>query len=303
MRAETILGFDPTPGDPSRLVSLSDVLRRSIRALVEARSGLERLGRTGSVWDGAAGAPIAALLRTYSSRLSVLEDALLECLQAVDHWRDGLDRRQAQVGDIVGAVADLAGEPEFQDRRTRLIASAREIGAEHDRAAKDLAGVFEDLSGTVAELTGHDDLAVELDHALLALATAVEDWIEAEGPDLIRTAIALGEVAGLTTVISELVGIAALGRNPGEAEGVSEIIARSPGSHRLIKALRQQWQEVAPASLPPASFAGRRVPGLGDQLVGGTTGTASSAAAGIRLAGLEDGANGADVPGASRGGE
>ena len=36
--------------------------------------------------------------------------------------------------------------------------------------------------------------------------------------------------------VSELVGIAALGRNPGEAEGVGEIIARSPGSHRLIRA-------------------------------------------------------------------
>ena len=271
MRPDTIVGFDPAPGDPNALVSLSDVLRRSIRALVEARTGLDRLGRTGSVWDGPAGAPIATVLRTYSLRVSTLEEALLDCMQAVDHWRDGLDRRQGQVDDIVSVLADLAGRPEAQDRRTRLIASAREIRAEHDRAARDLAGAFEDLSSLLVDLSGRDeDLAADLDQALLALATAVDDWIEAEGPELIRTAIALGEVAGLTTVISELVGIAALGRNPGDADGVGEIISRSPGSHRLIRALRRQWQEVAPATLPPATFAGRRVPGIGGRLDGAT---------------------------------
>jgi ABC-type transporter Mla subunit MlaD len=271
MRPETILGFDPAPGRIAGLVAVSDVLRRSIRGLVDARAGLDRLGRTGSVWDGPSGAPIATLLRHYTRQLSVLEEALLDCMQAVDQWRDGVEQRQAQVADIVAAVAETSGEPEAQDRRTRLLSSAREIGAEHERAARDLAGVFEDLSTTVAELeAGADDFAAELDHALLALTAAVEDWIDAEGPELIRTAIALGEVAGLTTVISELVGIAALGRNPEEAEGVSAIVARSPGSHRLIRALRRQWQEVAPTSLPPASFAIRPRPAL-DSLLEGRT--------------------------------
>jgi hypothetical protein len=269
MRADTILGFDPAPGDPSALVSLSDVLRRTTRAFVEARAGLDRLGRTGSVWDSPAGAPIATMLRVYSRRLLALEEALLDSMRAVDLWREGLQRRQDQVADIVAAVADVAGRSEAHDRRTRLIASAREIAAEHDRAARDLAGVFEDLSSTVTRVsTGDDDLAADLDRALLALAAAVEDWIEAEGPELVRTAMALGEVAGLTTVISELVGIAALGRNPGEAEGVSEIIARSPGSHRLVRALRRQWHEIAPAALPPATFAVRRVSGLEERLEG-----------------------------------
>ena len=36
MRAAAILGFDPVPGDPARLVVLSDVLRRAMRGLVEA---------------------------------------------------------------------------------------------------------------------------------------------------------------------------------------------------------------------------------------------------------------------------
>jgi hypothetical protein len=268
MRPDVVLGFDPAPGRLAAVVAASDVLRRSVRALVEARTGLDRLGRTGSVWDGPAGAPIAALLRRYTRRLSVLEEAVLDCIQAIEHWRDGVERRQAQVADIVAAVADTAGVPEAQDRRTRLISAGREIGAEHERAARDLASVFEDLSGAVAELEAADDLAAELDHALLALTAAVEDWIEAEGPELIRTAIALGEIAGLTTVISELVGIAALGRSPDQVDGVGEIIARSPGSHRLIKALRRQWQEVAPSTLPAASFAAPRAPALETRLEG-----------------------------------
>lgn len=77
-------------------------------------------------------------------------------------------------------------------------------------------------------------------------------------------------------MISELVGIAALGRNPGEAEGVSEIIARSPGSHRLIRALRQQWLEVAPMTLPEATFAVRRSGGLADAVAGGRAGARSA---------------------------
>ncbi|MBA2774226.1 MAG: hypothetical protein H0U36_09320, partial [Nocardioidaceae bacterium] len=105
----------------------------------------------------------------------------------------------------------------------------------------------------------------------------------AEAPELLRTAIALGEVAGLTTVISELVGIAALGRKPGEAAGVSDIIARSPGSHRLIRALRRQWLEVAPAALPEATFAIRQSGGLNRRMSGRRAGAAPAGATGAQL--------------------
>ncbi len=269
MRADVVLGFDPTPGDPNALATLRDALRRTIRALVEGRGELDRLGRTGSVWDGPVGAPIATLLRHYSRQLSGLEECLIDCLQAVDRWSDGVQERQEQVAQIVESVADLAGDTTADERRTRLIATAQELGTEHDRAAADLAAAFEELSASVEQIASlDDDFAADLDRALLALTAAVDDWIAAEAPELLRTAIALGEVAGLTTVISELVGIAALGRNPGDAEGVSEIIARSPGSHRLIRALRKQWLEVAPVALPEATFAIRRPGGLADAMAG-----------------------------------
>lgn len=269
MRADVILGFDPTPADTNALVAVSDGLRRAVRALMEARSGLDRLGRTGSVWDGSAGAPLAALLRRYSQRATALEESLVDCLHAVDGWRSGVDARQAQVAEIVATVAELADVPAATPRRTRLVTMAREIGVEHDRAATDLAVAFEELSANIEQIVDpHDDLAADLDRALLALTAAVEAWIADQAPELLRTALTLGEVAGLTTVISELIGIAALGRNPGEDEGVAEVVAKSPGSHRLIKALRRHWLDVAPTDLPEATFAVRRSAGLADALAG-----------------------------------
>ncbi len=274
MRADVVLGFDPTPGEPQALEALRESLRSTVRALVEARAELDRIGRTGSVWDGPAGAPIATVLRRYSRQLSGLEESLIDCLQALETWSGRARERQDQVAQIVESVADLAGDTAGEDRRTRLIATAREIGTEHDRAAADLAAAFEELSGAVKQIAlADDDVAGELDRALLALNAAVDDWIASEAPELLRTAMALGEVAGLTTVISELVGIAALGRNPGEAEGVSDIIARSPGSHRLIRALRKQWLEVAPQTLPQATFAVRRPGGLAEAVAGRRTRT------------------------------
>jgi hypothetical protein len=83
----------------------------------------------------------------------------------------------------------------------------------------------------------------------------------------------LGEVAALTTVISELVGVAALDRTPGEAAGVRDIISRSPAAHRLIKALHQRWLEVAPA-LPEATFGRDRRTELADAIAGRLSGAA-----------------------------
>ena len=158
---------------------------------------------------------------------------------------------------------------------------------EHDRAAADLAAAFEELSGAVEQIVrADDDLAGELDRALVALTAAIDAWMEAEAPELLRTAIALGEVAGLTTVISELVGIAALGRKPGDAMGVGEVIARSPGSHRLIRALRRQWLEVAPATLPEATFASRSSSGAISDILSGRRTATGDAGAGSSAGGL-----------------
>ena len=269
MRAEIILGFDPAPANANALVTVSGGLREAVRALVEARSGLDQLGRTGSVWDGSAGAPLAALLRRFSQRALALEEALVDCLHALDGWRDGVTERQTQVAEIVTTVAELGADPAAATRRTRLVEMARELAVEHERAAGELAAAFEELSTSIEQTVDpHDDLAAELDRALLVLTAAVEEWMADQAPELLRTALTLGEVAGLTTVIAELIGIAALGRNPGDDDEVAAVVAKSPGSHRLIKALQQQWLDVAPADLPEATFAVPRSGTLADALAG-----------------------------------
>jgi len=101
------------------------------------------------------------------------------------------------------------------------------------------------------------------------MAQAVDAWIETEGLELLRSAGSLTEVAGLTTVISDLVGVAALSRRPVDAAGASTVVAGGPAAHRLIKALHQRWLEVAPESLPNATFASTRRTDLLDALDGG----------------------------------
>jgi hypothetical protein len=265
MRPDAVLGFDPAPGDPGWAARVSETLHKVIRGLVEGRAALDALGPAGSVWDGAVGAPVVALLRRYSLQLGTLEEALIGCLTNLDGWRADLEERQGRVRDLVDALADLAGE-DAQDRRDQLIGRAREIGAEHQRAARDVAAAFEELSAVAEVLTrAESDLADELAAAVRAITQAVQEWVEVEGPELVRTAGALGEVAALTTVISELVGVAALDRAPGEDAAVQRTISRSPAAHRLIKALQQQWQEVVPR-LPEASFGRERRSGLADSI-------------------------------------
>lgn len=277
MRPEAVLGFDPAPGDPTAVDRLAETLHKLIRALVESRASLDALGPAGSVWEGPTGAPVAALVRRYSLQLGELEEALVGCRSAVDEWRLGLADRNERTGDLVERIADLADEEDAAGRREELTSRARDLEAEHQRAARDLALSFEQLSATVERLSsGDQDLADELDAAVRAMVQAVEEWVATEGPELIRTAVALGEVAALTTVISELVGVAALDRAPGDGAGVRDIISRSPGAHRLIKALHQRWLEVAPA-LPEATFERDRRTELADAIAGRLAGDQAEA--------------------------
>ena len=197
MRPESVLGFDPAPGDGDRVVHLSEALHRVIRGLVEGRAALDALGRAGSVWDGSVGAPVVALVRRYALQLGALEEALIECLTGLDTWRPGLEERQDEVRDLVEAVADLEG-PGAEDRRSQLLTRARGIEADHRRAARVVAITFERLSAAAGAVTRADaDLGDEVAVALAAMTKAVETWVESEGPELVRTAVALAEVARL----------------------------------------------------------------------------------------------------------
>jgi hypothetical protein len=161
------------------------------------------------------------------------------------------------------------------------MARARAVQEDHEAGASRLVVAFEELSSTV-ERTSRSlgDLAADLDAALRALGAAVERWVDEDGPAVARTAVELGDVAGLTTVIAELVGVAALHRPPDEGAGVKAVAGRAPGAHRLVKALHRQWLDVAPEQLREASFAAdHRATGLAESIAG-------------RLAGDEPGGEG-----------
>lgn len=291
MKPAEVLGFDPAPGDADAVDGLSDALHRVMRGLVTGRGGLDILGRAGSVWDGPSGAPVVAVLRRYTASMAQLEEALLGCLQALDAWSRGSAERRLTVTRLVEAVADLAGLAGVEERRGRLLVQARDVEVEHRRGAKELITAFESLAAVATTLTvAHADLAADLNAALLARSEAVERWIEQEAPALLRSAATLSEVAGLTTVISDLVGVAALHRTPEEAAGARAVVAGSPAAYRLIKALHTRWAEVAPNSLPAASFAAARRTGLADALAprDGDEQAASAAPAGPAVSALPD---------------
>lgn len=284
MKPAAVLGFDPTPpGDPATLDGVTDALHRVMRGLVMSRRGLESIGNAGSTWDGAAGAAIVTVIRRYTISCGELEEVLVECLQALEAWRRGTDERQRAVARVVESVADLAGVPSVDDRRARLLAQARDIQSEHQRDAASLVAAFESLSTAAGTLTAaQTDLAGELDAAILAMTAAVDRWIEQEGPELLRSTASLSDVAGLTTVIFDLVGVAALKRIPGDAAGATAVAAGSPAAHRLIKALHRRWLEGAPQSLPDASFASLRRTDLSDALAGGAGQSSEGRASGGR---------------------
>lgn len=254
LRPESVLGFDPVPTDPSAAIELASTVHAVVGALVEGQRALELSVRTGTVWDGALGAPVAAVVRGLAGQLGELADLLIACRESLDEWRLGLQSRRSEVAAIVESISTLPDGSEPAARRGRLVAHAREIEGEQRAADGRLRSAFEELRAS-AEKRSQVDLEHELAEAVRALDSAVESWVASEGSQLVRTALALGEVAALTTVISELVGVADLDRAPGDAEGVAEIVSRSPAAHRLVRALHRRWSELAPAGLPPATFA------------------------------------------------
>lgn len=259
MKAELVLGFDPVPGDPRASLALSDALRTATRGVVEARSALGRLTAGGPGWDGPAGEAVLGIVREISGRLGVVEGGLASCQTAVEEWRAGEEDRRQRSDRVVEAVADLAGQPDGEDRRARLENEAREILSAHEAAAAALCAPFDDFAEVLIRRSDDVDLAAELDQAVGRLTDEVDAWIGENADELVATATALGQVAGLTTVVTELLGVSSFDRVPEDADGVKEIVGRSPGSHRLVRALRRHWNDVAPESLPAATFGqGRR---------------------------------------------
>lgn len=270
MRPERFLGTDPSPGDLSSVDRIGGALRGIVLALTQSRQKVETLAGPQSIWQGPHARPLVSALTDMAARLRVLEDATVDFAQAVEAWRTGLVTRQQRTTELTETISQLAGRPEAEEERQRVIADAQALAAEHAADGVALMGAADRLAELLTDTDDEGELAAGLDRGVTAILVAVEEWIAESAAELIATAESLSDTASLTTVVSQILGVAG-DEAPDEAENVRRLASVSAGAHRLRLALRRSWASLAPEELPAASFAetGSRPAGISDRLQGG----------------------------------
>ena len=229
-------------------------LREVVRLLVDARGLVDAQLAADGVWSGPVAAPLADVLGRLSRRLVTYEDAAVDLARAVDDWRAGLAARVERTLELVERMSRLAGESDAEAARAAVRAAADELASDHAAAAAALRRQLDEVAATL-EAAEPLALADELARAAGALARAVEDWVRAQAEEMTATATALVRVAGLTRVVTELLGVTGLDRAPIDDADVAELAGTAAGAHRLLGVLSRAWTDVAPTSLPIATFA------------------------------------------------
>lgn len=257
MRPERFLGVDPAPGDLAGTDVLIASLREVVRELVEARGRIDAQLPADGVWSGPVAAPLTEAFVGLSRRLLLYEDVVVDVARAVDGWRAGLAARTDRTAELVEQASRLGGQgadAEAEGRRQALQMAVAEVQRDHEAAAQTLHRQLDEVRATlqVADALG---LADQVDRAGDAVLAAVEEWVREQAAEVTATAESLVQVAGLTTVVTELVGVTGLDRAPLEGDGVAEVAGHGAGAHRLLAALGRAWTDVAPTSLPIATFA------------------------------------------------
>lgn len=257
MNPERFLGSDPTPGD---LVGIDDVLsvvREVVVVLAETRQSIDAAIGPESIWQGSEVEPIVDGMSAMSTRLRTLEHSVVAFASAWQEWRQGVAARQDATAELVEEMSQLAGIDDAESRREDVRKRAAALATHHKQEATELVGACEDLIATVS--TKHDDdVAAMLGRGFTGLREAVEVWLREASEEVRRTTGELEDVAEVTAVAPQLVGVGA------SADGISsekawQIAATSPASYRLQEILRRDWSTTAPRSLRPASFGERDV--------------------------------------------
>lgn len=272
MRPERFLGTDPAPGDLSSVDRVGGSLRAVVLALAEARLKVEAIVGPQSIWQGPIARPIVTTLTEFAARLRAVEDAVVDFAQAVETWRTGLVGRQQRRAELTETISQLAGRPDAEAERQRILVEVQQMVTEHTVGGTALISAADSLAEVLAEVDDDSDLAVDLDRGLTAVTVAVDEWIAESAAELLATAESLSETAGLTTVVSQILGVVG-DEAPDEAENVRRLASVSAGAHRLRLALRRSWASLAPDELPAASFAagGQTPAAISDRLRGDTS--------------------------------
>ena len=268
MRPERFLGTDPAPGDLGSVDRIGGALRAVVLALSQSRQRVEGLTGPQSIWQGPHARPIVTSLADLAAQLRVLEDAVVDFAQAIEAWRVGLVARQERATELTETISQLAGRPDADDERQRVLAEVQVLAAEHTSDGVALISAADVLAEVLTD-TDSSELAGGIERGVTAILVAVEEWIAESAAELLATAESLSDTAGLTTVVSQILGVAG-DEAPDEAENVRRLASVSAGAHRLRLALRRSWASLAPEDLPVASFveAGSRQPAISDRLGG-----------------------------------
>lgn len=253
MRPERFLGSDPAPGDLDSVDRVAGVLRSTVVALAGSRHALESLLGPHSLWHGPLVAPLTAAVAGLAARLRRLENAVVDFAHALDSWRTGLVSRQDAAAELTEAMSQLSGQADAAEQRAAVLAAARRLAAEHATDAAVLVNACDGLVEELAAAASDGDLAADLDRALTSVGAAVEAWLAESAAELLATVRSLDETAGVTAVVSALLGIEAAEQGD-RTEAVRLLTANATGSHRLQAALARSWVELAPELLPQASF-------------------------------------------------
>lgn len=276
MRPERFLGTDPAPGDLSSVDRVGGSLRAVVLALAETRLKVEALVGAQSIWQGPIARPIVAALTEFGARVRAVEDAVVDFAQAVETWRTGLVGRQQRRAELTETISQLAGRPDAEAERQRILVEVQQMATEHTVGGTALITASDALAEVLADVDDDSDLAADLDRGVTAVTVAVDEWIAESAAELLATAESLSETAGLTTVVSQILGVAG-DEAPDDAENVRRLASVSAGAHRLRLALRRSWASLAPDELPSASFAatgGRGAAAISDRLRGDTSDSA-----------------------------
>lgn len=275
MNPERFLGSDPAPGDLMSIDDVVSVLREVVVVLAETRQRIDDVVGPESIWQGSEVEPIVDGMTAMSARLRTLESAVVAFAAAWQEWRSGVATRRDATAELVEEMSQLAGAEDAERRRADVRRRAGELEQQHQRGAADLVRASEDLIAVVTvDRSDEQDLAGTLSRGFNGLREAVDAWIREVSAQIGRTTGTLDEVAEVTAVVPQLVGVGATAHGI-SSEKAWEIAARAPASHRLQEALRRDWTDEP--ELPAASFghASRRSPGrvIADRFRGLTGGS------------------------------
>lgn len=261
MKPERFLGSDPTPGDLMSIDDVMSVLRDVVVVLTETRRRIDDVVGPDSIWQGSEVEPIVDGMASLSARLRTLEEAVVAFAAAWQEWRAGVAARRDATAELVEEMSQLAGAEDAEPRREDVRRRATDLATRHELGAADLVRASEDLIAVLAAGRKDErDLASTLNRGFTGLREAVDQWIRDVSSQIRRTTGTVDDVAEVTAVVPQLVGVGA------SASGITsqkawEIAAKAPASYRLQEALRRDWTDEP--VLPAASFdrPARKSPG------------------------------------------